>query len=147
MSSTTKEPWQVIPITKQMGQTTNVIVQTDTTSASGKSTEAISQNSNQITENQKFDTVNQMDVKPLGGGSKERVEYKVTFKEKEWMYKMNKKMGSEKEMEESIVKDFMNKKKNIKTEYMLKLTNVKKEKDSFYIVRQTQKNRIRKLYD
>ncbi len=140
MSTPAKEPWQVIPITKQMGQTTNVIVQTN-------STNQAAQNANQITENQKYDTINQTNVKPLGGGSKEGVTYKLTFKEKEWMYKMDKKMGSEKEMEESIVKDFMNKKKNIKTEYMLKLRNMKKEKDSFYIVRQTQRNRIRKLYD
>lgn len=137
--STTKEPWQVIPITKQMGQTANIIVKTD-----GPNQAA--QNVDQIQENQKFDTVNQMDVKPLGGGGKKRgEEYMLFYKDKSWLYKMNDKM-KEKDAEESIVSDFM-KKKNIKTEYLLKIRNLKKQKDSLYVVRQTQRNRIRKLYD
>ena len=135
----TKESWQVIPITKQMGQTANVIVKTD-----GPNQAA--QNVNQIQENQKYDTVNQMNVKPLGGGGKKNVlEYMLFYKDKSWLYQMDGKM-KEKDAEESIVEDFMNK-KNMKTEYLLKIRNLKKQKDTLYVVRQTQRNRIRKLYD
>lgn len=133
------EPWQVIPITKQMGQTANIIVQSNTNNQE-------TQNINQIQENQKYDTVNKMDVKPLGGGGKKNgLEYMLFYKDKSWLYQMDGKM-KEKDAEESIVEDFM-KKKNIKTEYLLKIRNLKKQKDSLYVVRQTQRNRIRKLYD
>ena len=137
--STTKEPWEVIPITKQMGQTANIIVQTNTNNQ-------ITQNVDQIKENQQYDTVNNMDIKPLGGGGKKTgKEYLLFYKDKSWLYKMDDKM-KEKDAEENIVYDFM-KKKNIKTEYLLKIRNLKKQKDSLYVVRQTQRNRIRKLYD
>jgi hypothetical protein len=145
MSQSTKQPWEVIPITKQMGQTTNVIVQSDTTTEAGKSNVSITQNSNQIQENQKFDTANQIEVKPLNGGSKKKMEYMLFYKDKSWLYKMEKNV-SQNEMEMNIVKDFMEK-KNKKTEYMVKLRNMQKMKDSFYVIRQTQRNRIRKLYD
>lgn len=147
MSQSVKQPWEVIPITKQMGQAANVIVQSDTTSEAGKSNVSITQNSNQIQENQKFDTANQIEVKPLNGGSKKsNMEYMLFYKDKSWLYKMEKGMGRQNEMEMSIVKDFMEK-KNKKTEYMVKLRNLQKMKDSFYVIRQTQRNRIRKLYD
>ena len=147
MSTISKEPWQVIPITKQMGQGTNVLVQTDTTSSEGKTGVSITQNVNQIQENQKFDTADKIEVKPLNGGGlkKSKNEYMLFYKDKSWLYKNNNGMN-QKDIEISIVEDFM-KKKNKNTEYMLKIRNLKNHKDTFYVVRQTQRNRIRKLYN
>jgi hypothetical protein len=148
MSTVSKETWQVIPITKQMGQTTNVVVQTDTTSSEGKTGVSITQNVNQIQENQKFDTANQIEVKSLnGGGSKKSQQYMLFYKDKSWLYQKKSDKGmNQTDLEMSIVKDFMEK-KNKKTEYLLKIRNIKKQKDTFYVVRPTQHHRIRKLYD
>ena len=71
MSNVNKNPWDVIPITQTMN-TQKVILQSDPNSASGKTMIDVQKNINQINENTKYDNIQNVEIKSLGGGNRKR---------------------------------------------------------------------------
>ncbi len=144
MSTTvTKQSWEVIPITKQMntnGQ--SIIIQTDPTSQSGKSTNDINQNIQQSQENSKYDNVQGMNVKPLNGGKRERKNmFSLYFKGKEYKYEGEKGMKAK-----DVVTNFVEK-RNLKRECLVRVKENNKNEILFKVRNSGKKNdRISLLY-
>ncbi len=144
-STITKQGWEVIPITKQMNMNTNgqtIIVQTDPTSSSGKSTGDIQQNIVQSQENSKYDNVQDMNVKPLNGGNKKKMGFTLYHKGREIEYEGGKGMKAK-----DIVENFIDSRK-LKRECLVRVLQHSNNKNSLFKVRNVEKRneRIIDLY-
>jgi hypothetical protein len=154
MSNVNKNPWDVIPITQTMN-TQKVILQSDPNSASGKTMIDVQKNINQINENTKYDNIQNVEIKPLGGGNRKRKQ------------KMTQNITS-KNNSKTYVVEYKNKKKEIQVhtnvneidglEMFLKKNHFQKDilvkiwekgkanQKELYHIKNTLRNRIQKLY-
>jgi hypothetical protein len=154
ISNVNKNPWDVIPITQTMN-TQKVILQSDPNSASGKTMIDVQKNINQINENTKYDNIQNVEIKPLGGGNRKRKQ------------KMTQNITS-KNNSKTYVVEYKNKKKEIQVhtnvneidglEMFLKKNRFQKDilvkiwekgkanQKELYHIKNTLRNRIQKLY-
>jgi hypothetical protein len=150
MSNLNKNPWDVTPITQSIN-TQKIILQSDPNSASGKTMIDVQKNINQINENTKYDNIQNLEIKPLGGGNRKRQmkqtnrdnhkTYYIEYKNKKHEIRMDKDKNEIDSLELFIKKNRFQ--KDILVSIWEKGKSNKKE---LYHIKNTSRNRIHKLY-
>lgn len=150
MSNSNKNPWDVTPITQSIN-TQKIILQSDPNSASGKTMIDVQKNINQINENTKYDNIQNLEIKPLGGGNRKRQmkqtnrnnhkTYYIEYKNKKHEIHIDKNKNEMDSLELFIKKNRFQ--KDILVSIWEKGKSNKKE---LYHIKNTLRNRIHKLY-